>query len=758
MATLFDRFSSRENLKKAYEYVKYELAHSSLSVNPINHPSLTAIDALGEQFFIALEQDLRDGKYTPERGFFVYIPKDNLGLRPVAVLSMIDRIVYQAMFNQDILGNKIDGQLLDGVCFANRVNEKEEQLNFLMEYSPGWDEFCKTQKAAFDKGYTWKSEVDVQQYYEHIPIARLVNKLRDEFGIKDERLLSILKSQLCTWAECPELPKGIPQGPDPSAVLSNAYLSALDTYAEKELAGKNLKYFRYADDIVLMGKTKEQVLKATEKMVHFLREHNLNLNEKTRLRELEDNSEIEAMRFISGYEDDTQEIPEDDFTRIKEKVPHIIETLNNGGSVEKQDIRELKYYLKVGESNDSSFLERLVWVISKRPSLTISIIQFAADGREAIRLFGNPKETFWVDCALWDMYKSEEISEWSKFWILKLLASSKDMDPLIDRPLRREIRRILASKDKTIFKIVALYYRAIHGQPIDIAQVKQSIKESTSDVEKSLYSFFLLNAFEGMRASAIKDCIEKTLNATSQEMNLIGSYLFQNKAQIKIEEIEGEFSSYLLQRKPQKQASRATETRGPIEAEYVMVRTDALIPVDSPSTILGVKRKRKLRHTVELSFPEIVRWEKVTLKMKSGLKEVEILYDGKLVDTVDHTELGFFSGNKEKKPDRSWGFLCALAVLATTDTTQATPTNLMKMIASNTQVVLKKQNVYQIKKTLVNRLRAIFKTDEDPFYVSKEYYQPKFTISPEPDLRREEVWRQGGTLPDESRLRDETEE
>jgi hypothetical protein len=50
MAALFDRFSSRENLKKAFEYVKDELIHSSLSVNPINHPALTAIAGLGDQF------------------------------------------------------------------------------------------------------------------------------------------------------------------------------------------------------------------------------------------------------------------------------------------------------------------------------------------------------------------------------------------------------------------------------------------------------------------------------------------------------------------------------------------------------------------------------------------------------------------------------------------------------------------------------------------------------------------------------------
>ncbi|NVN96573.1 MAG: hypothetical protein HXX18_14985, partial [Bacteroidetes bacterium] len=178
---------------------------------------------------------------------------------------------------------KIDTQLSDKVCFANRVNEEEKEEDFLSHYFNGWDSFCVEQKEAFKKGYHWKIEVDVQQYYEHIPIKKLVEKLENNFNIKDEEILLVLKEQLCTWAEYPELPKGIPQGPNASAVLSNVYLSSLDTYAEAEIIDKKVCYLRYADDITLMGKTKEDVLKATEKIVRFLREHNLTLNEKTKL-------------------------------------------------------------------------------------------------------------------------------------------------------------------------------------------------------------------------------------------------------------------------------------------------------------------------------------------------------------------------------------------------------------------------------------------------------------------------------------------
>ena len=96
---------------------------------------------------------------------------------------MVDRIVYQSIFNQDILGYKIDGQLSDALCFANRVNDDENQEKFLSTYFNGWDDFCKEQKKAFKKGYSWKLEVDVQQYYEHIPIEKLIEKA----GISQEQ-------------------------------------------------------------------------------------------------------------------------------------------------------------------------------------------------------------------------------------------------------------------------------------------------------------------------------------------------------------------------------------------------------------------------------------------------------------------------------------------------------------------------------------------------------------------------------------------
>ncbi len=755
MATIFEQFSSRNNLKLAYKYVQNELTHVALSVSPINHPALTAINTLGDQFFVALEQYLRDNRYTPERGFFVYIPKNNLGLRPVCVLSMIDRIVYQAIFNPNILGFKIDGQLSDKVCFAHRVNDKKDADDFLSPYFNGWDAFCKAQEKAFQKGYIWKAEFDVQQYYEHIPIEKLIQKLQHDFGIKDEQILNLLKTQLCTWVEYKELPKGIPQGSNASSVLGNVYLSSLDRFAEKELAGKGLRYLRYVDDIVLMTKTKEDVLKTTEKIARFLRDYNLNLNEKTRVTELKDAEVIKTMRLFSHYEDDSSVIPEDEFTRIQEKVPQIIEAIANGEKVERLKLRDLKYYLKVGMEYNLEFIFNLIGIIPLQPSLIIPIIQYIAEGREMLRIFGDSLDTLSIDNALWDTYNNSEIPEWSRFWILKLLVSNKDV---IISGVEDEMKRILASRGATIFKVVGLYYEAIHGQKIEMETVNQAIQESGNDVEKSLYSFFLLNAFDGARIPTIRECIEKTLNAPSHEINLIGCYLYQSQPKVTIDNIDGSFSSYILKRKKTPKTSKSGEKEvSTTTSEYYIVRRDALTPFTSPTAILGVNRNKRARHTIELTFPEIVQWEKVTLKMKDGMQEMEIFYDSKHLKTADYTQLGFFTGEKRRKQDRQWGFLCALSVLSATDIRQATTSTMCKMVAINTETTLSIDNVHQIKRTLVKRLRAFFKTDDNPFHDRRDYYQPKFTIKSEPALRQKEIWSQGGRL-NENRSSEDNEE
>lgn len=155
---------------------------------------------------------------------------------------------------------------------------------------------------------------------------------------------------------------------------------------------------------------------------------------------------------------------------------------------------------------------------------------------------------------------------------------------------------------------------------------------------------------------------------------------------------------------------------------------------------------RRKKDVIELSFPEPVQWEKVTLKFMVGNRDIEIFYDNKLIKTADHVELGFYSGEKQQKPNRMWQFLIALSTLFMKNIVQATPDNLRIMFAPPK---VSSENVQQIKRQLVKKLCDLFDTDADPFREYRGYYFPKFKILPEPELRTERPWSQGGRFNDQ---------
>lgn len=91
------------------------------------------------------------------------------------------------------------------------------------------------------------SEIDIESYFDHIPIDRLLSLLR--VHIRDEAVLALLERYLyCTVTKDGVAEKktlGIIQGMSISPVLSNLYLHSLDQY----LSDKSYNWIRFADNI-----------------------------------------------------------------------------------------------------------------------------------------------------------------------------------------------------------------------------------------------------------------------------------------------------------------------------------------------------------------------------------------------------------------------------------------------------------------------------------------------------------------------------
>jgi retron-type reverse transcriptase len=215
-------------------------------------------------------------------------------MRPVKVLSTIDRIVYQSICNKDIIGKTIDSQLQDN-CIANRISGNQKE--YFKKYNKSWDDFHIQQHKDFKLGKKYRIELDIQGFFENIIIEKLIRKLRDDFNI-DNNILEILDKQLGEWVEFKELKKGIPQGPDASWLLANAYLDSFDKFVKKIIFRKNISYYRYADDIVFMGTDGDGLKKIIEEIILHLRGDGLVLNEKTKITHLKSKKELEENMFL----------------------------------------------------------------------------------------------------------------------------------------------------------------------------------------------------------------------------------------------------------------------------------------------------------------------------------------------------------------------------------------------------------------------------------------------------------------------------
>lgn len=738
MNNLYERFSSKENLKQAYQYVKDEIRYSSLSVDPINQPMLSAIDNLGDSFFDALELSLRNGEYVPEKGYFVYLPKDNLGVRPVCVLSLVDKIVYQAMFNKSILGTLIDGQLSNKSCFGNRIEQDPDSDYYFIHYGNKWEEFCKAQKSAFEDGFTWKLEFDVQQYFENIPVKKLIGIMRSDFQCQDEQLLTLLSKQLITWSEFTDFEKGIPQGPYASSVLSNIYLALLDRYIEDSFMENDIRYFRYADDVVLMGKEKNIVLQSTEKIVAKLRKMHLFLNEKTKLVELEDTESIERMMFIGEYSEEIEDVPEDEITRITQEVPWLLERIVGREPIDRIEFRELKYFLRVDREYNHEVCLKLLEVISIYQSLTSHIIPYLSDARKHLEF---PYDSLF-DGQLWDLYKDQGLSQWTKFWIFKYLISNNVQH--IDG-FEEEVSSIINKPESSIFKVVAYYYLIINQEKVDVDLVLRDMRNAETAVETSIFASFLYPALSQEDDATKQVQIKKLLSSDNHDLNIIGSVILKD-TDIELDNNNAVFSSRLLDIEP--------ETKQKSQTEVYSITLESTAPItqkmfSEPEKSLGVTRKKRGKHTVDFGL-EKIDWNKLEIAFDDAHLDVSIHYDGDFLGKSSFQELGFYNNEKPPKPIRCWYFLSALSIFDFTDGGKADVSTLAENMAKMMGKSISHNSIHGYKKDLVKKLRMIFKTSSDPIPHDDFYdcYKPVFTLKPSPDLRNKEIYTSGGQLND----------
>lgn len=220
-----------------------------------------------------LKEQLRTASYQPRPVKRVWIPKPGTNQeRPLGIPTVRDRIVQTAL------------RLVLEPIFECRFAEH----SYGFRPGRGCKDALRRVQALLDEGRTWIVDADLKGYFDTIPKDRLMSRVRER--IADGRVLGLIQGYLdqevmeeLTRHEPTD--RGTPQGAVISPLLANVYLDPFDHL----MAAEGFQLVRYADDFVVLCRSREEAQRALARVQTWVEENGLTLHpEKTRLVDLDE--------------------------------------------------------------------------------------------------------------------------------------------------------------------------------------------------------------------------------------------------------------------------------------------------------------------------------------------------------------------------------------------------------------------------------------------------------------------------------------
>jgi group II intron reverse transcriptase/maturase len=270
---LYDRIHRSDVLWEAWKRVRRNRGSAGLDAQ-----SIAAVEEYGvARFLEELGVVLRAGEYRPEAVLRRYIPKADGKRRPLGIPTVRDRVVQMAA--------KLVLEPIFEADFLPCSYGFRPQRSALMA--------LETLRKLGAKGGHHVFDADIRDYFgsiDHEKLMRLVAK-----RVSDPRVHKLIRQWLTAGVmedgEVRANVAGTPQGGVISPLLSNIYLSVLDTLWMRHSAPLGT-LVRYADDFVVICKTKRACEQSEERIRVILERLGLELHpDKTRRVDLYDGKE-----------------------------------------------------------------------------------------------------------------------------------------------------------------------------------------------------------------------------------------------------------------------------------------------------------------------------------------------------------------------------------------------------------------------------------------------------------------------------------
>ena len=247
---LLELILRKDNLNQAYKKVK-----SNKGAGGIDGMQVDELLPYLKENQEDLIQKVRDGKYKPNPVRRVEIPKEMKGeYRKLGVPTVVDRVIQQAITQE----------------LTPIYEEEFSENSFGFRPKRGAHDALRQCQRNVNDGYVYVVDMDLEKFFDTVCQSKLMEVMSRT--IKDSRIISLIHKYLNAGVvangvfERTEI--GMPQGGPLSPLLSNIMLNELD----KELESRGHRYVRYADDCMILCKSRKSAERTLRNIIPFIEE------------------------------------------------------------------------------------------------------------------------------------------------------------------------------------------------------------------------------------------------------------------------------------------------------------------------------------------------------------------------------------------------------------------------------------------------------------------------------------------------------